>query len=109
MVALGAQGGEAIPPGMMEGIESPGTYRSRALNSHGFPSLPMGQPDPERAQLDAFCRQRGLSRAEALRQAFRLWLKQQQPGHNEVFGLWRDRQANGVELQQALRAEWSER
>ena len=44
-------------------------------------------PDPERAQLDAFCRQRGLSRAEALRQALRLWLRQQQPGHNEVFGL----------------------
>ena len=66
-------------------------------------------PDPERAQLDALCRQRGLSRAEALRQALRLWLRQQQPGHNAVFGLWRDRQANGVELQQALRAEWSER
>jgi hypothetical protein len=29
-------------------------------------------PDPERAQLDALCRQRGLSRAEALRQALRL-------------------------------------
>ncbi len=26
-------------------------------------------PDPERAQLDALCRQRGLSRAEAMRQA----------------------------------------
>jgi Arc/MetJ-type ribon-helix-helix transcriptional regulator len=66
-------------------------------------------PDPERAQLDALCRQRGLSRAEALRQALRLWLRQQQPGHSEVFGLWRDRPENGVELQQALRAEWSDR
>ena len=28
-------------------------------------------PDPERAQPDALCRQRGLSRAEAMRQALR--------------------------------------
>ena len=66
-------------------------------------------PDPERAQLDALCRQRGLSRAEALRQALRLWLRQQQPGHGEVFGLWRDRPEKSLELQQALRAEWSDR
>ncbi|MCE2839212.1 MAG: ribbon-helix-helix domain-containing protein [Cyanobium sp. 49614_E6] len=44
-------------------------------------------PEPERAQLDALCRQRGLSRAEALRQALRLWLEQQKPSHGEVFGL----------------------
>ncbi|MEB3324029.1 MAG: ribbon-helix-helix domain-containing protein, partial [Cyanobacteriota bacterium] len=74
-VSPAARGGEAIPPGVMEWFEGPNTSRSRALNSHGFPSLPMGQPDPERAQLDALCRQRGLSRAEALRQALRLWLK----------------------------------
>jgi predicted nucleic acid-binding protein len=35
-------------------------------------------PDPERAQLDALCTQRRLSRAEALRQALRLWQQQQQ-------------------------------
>jgi Arc/MetJ-type ribon-helix-helix transcriptional regulator len=66
-------------------------------------------PDPERAQLDALCKQRGLSRAEAMRQALRLWLAQQQPGHSAVFGLWRDRPEDSVALQQALRAEWSER
>ena len=66
-------------------------------------------PDRERAQLDALCRQRGLSRAEAMRQALRLWLAQQQPGHSAVFGLWRDRPEESVALQQALRAEWSER
>jgi hypothetical protein len=41
----------------------------------------------------------GLSRAEAL----------QQPSHSALFGLWRDRQEDSVELQQALRAEWSGR
>jgi uncharacterized membrane protein YebE (DUF533 family) len=56
----------------------------------------------ERAQLDALCRQRGLSRAEALR----LWLEQQKPIHGEMFGLWRDRPQSALELQQALRQEW---
>lgn len=54
----------------------------------------MDLPDAEREQLDALCRQRGLSRAEALRQASRLW---------------RDRPLDSLELQQALRQEWSER
>jgi len=62
-------------------------------------------PDPEPAQLDALCREKGLSRAEALR----LWLEQQQPGHRAVFGLWRDRNEGSLELEQTLRAEWVER
>jgi hypothetical protein len=66
-------------------------------------------PDAEREQLDALCRQRGLSRAEALRQALRLWLQQQTPDHGQVFGLWRDRPQDSLELQQALRQEWVER
>ena len=65
-------------------------------------------PDPERAQLDALCRQRGLSRAEALRQALRLWLQQQKPEHGQVFGLWRDRHEDSLALQQSLRQEWGE-
>ena len=66
-------------------------------------------PDPERTQLDALCRQRGLSRAEAIRQALRLWLQHQNPGHAQVFGLWRDRPEGSVELQQSLRQEWGGR
>ena len=66
-------------------------------------------PDRERDQLDALCRQRGLSRAEAIRQALRLWLRQQTLSHEEVFGLWRDRPEGALELQDALRQEWSER
>ena len=66
-------------------------------------------PERERDQLDALCRQRGLSRAEALRQALRLWLQQQTPSHAEVFGLWRDRPEGALELQEALRQEWSAR
>ena len=46
---------------------------------------------------------------EALRQALRLWLQQQQPGHRAVFGLWRDRPEEALDTQQALREEWGGR
>ena len=64
-------------------------------------------PERERDQLDALCRQQGLSRAEAIRQALRLWLQQQTPSHSAVFGLWRDRPEGALEFQEALRQEWS--
>ncbi len=66
-------------------------------------------PDRERDQLDALYRQRGLSRAEAIRQALQLWLRQQTPSHTEVFGLWRDRPEGSLDLQNSLREEWNER
>lgn len=66
-------------------------------------------PEADRAQLDALCKQRGLSRAEALRQALRLWLDRQQTSHAQVFGLWGDRQPGALELQDALRQEWGQR
>ena len=50
-----------------------------------------------------------LSRAEAIRQALRLWLQRQRPAHGEVFGLWRDRAEDSLALQEAWRQEWSER
>jgi hypothetical protein len=57
-------------------------------------------PEAERAQLDALCRLRGLSRAEALRQMLRLWLEQQKPSHGEVSGLWPERLEGSLELQE---------
>jgi len=66
-------------------------------------------PDTDRAALDAQWGQRGLSRAEAMRQALRLWLQQQSPSTGSVFGLWADRDQDAVAMQQALRAEWSGR
>ena len=63
-------------------------------------------PESERALLDAHCRQQGLSRAEAMRRALRLWLDQQTPTSASVFGLWRDRPGDALQLQQALREEW---
>ena len=63
-------------------------------------------PEAERELLDAQCRQQGLSRAEAMRRALRLWLDQQAPQSTSVFGLWRDRPDDALQLQQALREEW---
>ena len=63
-------------------------------------------PEAERERLDALCRQKGLSRAEALRQALRCWLDQQAQGHRKVFGLWRDRPGDALSDERALRAEW---
>ena len=47
--------------------------------------------EADRERLDALCRQRGLSRAEGMRQALRAWLDQQPSDHQAVCGLWRDR------------------
>ena len=66
-------------------------------------------PELERDRLDARCRQRGISRAEAIREALRLWLKQQQPQHRQVFALWQDRADDSLTMQDALRREWAER
>jgi hypothetical protein len=66
-------------------------------------------PEPERAQLDALCRLRGIPRAQALREALLLWLERQRPSHQSVFGLWRDRSGDALALQDALRREWDDR
>jgi hypothetical protein len=57
-------------------------------------------------RLDSLCRQRGLSRAEGLRQALRSWLDHQGVQHQSVFGLWRNRPEDSLRLERALRSEW---
>ena len=66
-------------------------------------------PSWSATKLDALCRQRGISRAEALREALRLWLEQQQPQHRQMFGLWRDRSVDALIIQDSLRQEWAGR
>ena len=63
-------------------------------------------PDQDRALLDVLCRQRGLSRAAAIREALRLWLQQQQPQSQEVFGLWANRSQDALCIEAELRQEW---
>ena len=66
-------------------------------------------PEAYRARPGAHCRQSGLSRATTLREALALWLRQQQPDHQQVFGLWRDRSGDALQRQEALRRDWSGR
>ncbi|MCP9817775.1 CopG family transcriptional regulator [Synechococcus sp. GreenBA-s] len=63
-------------------------------------------PAADRERLDALCRARGLSRAEALRQALRTWLSAQTPDHKQAFGLWRQRPESSLDLERSLREEW---
>jgi len=48
-------------------------------------------PQPERSQIDAICSRRAISRASAVREALRTWLKLQHHRHEHVFALWADR------------------
>jgi hypothetical protein len=62
------------------------------------------RPEGERDQLDALCFQRGIiSRAQALREALTLWLERERPRHGEMFGLWSDRELDGVALKRRIR------
>ena len=63
-------------------------------------------PETDRERLDSLCRQRGLSRAEGLRQALRSWLDHQGVQHQSVFGLWRNRPEDSLSLERTLRSEW---
>ncbi len=46
-------------------------------------------PDAQIAALGELCRQRGLSRAEAVRQAVDAFLKEHAVGNQSAFGLWK--------------------
>jgi hypothetical protein len=63
-------------------------------------------PEAERQRLDAICRQRGLSRAEGVRQALRAWIGTQAVDHRLVFGLWQARPEAALAMQERLRREW---
>ena len=65
-------------------------------------------PEKQRESLDQLCTKQKLSRAEAIRQAVDLFLEQHQtqPEADTAFGLWKDRQEDGLDYQQKLRDEW---
>ena len=66
-------------------------------------------PDDQLEALDGICRRDGISRAEAIRQAVALLMRQRAAGRAGVaFGIWRGkRKMDGLEYQQRLRREWS--
>lgn len=64
-------------------------------------------PQQALAQLDGLCKREGISRAEAIRRAVSIYLRQQTPADSdEAFGLWQNRKTQGREYEDALRDEW---
>jgi hypothetical protein len=57
------------------------------------------------------CRRDGISRAEAIRQAVTLLMRQRGAGRSGVaFGIWRGRRnVDGLDYQNRLRREWQDR
>ena len=68
----------------------------------------MDIPERDRGALDALARKLGISRAELVRRAIELYLRQKCNGREEAFGLWQDRAEDGVAYQDRLRREWQD-
>ena len=64
---------------------------------------------PEKAlkALSAICQKEKISRAEAIRRAVEVYTSRKPQTTDEVFGIWRSRRMDGLEYQEALRAEWA--
>lgn len=68
--------------------------------------LPQEQVDA----LGTICRDKGLSRAEAIRRAVAAFIDAERgASSDEAFGLWGDRAFSAVGFERGLRAEWDER
>ncbi len=64
-------------------------------------------PDSDVEALDQIGERRQMSRAKVVRQAVREFLqKNVLANRDEAFGLWRDRDVDGLEYQRRLREEW---
>lgn len=65
-------------------------------------------PDGQVEQLAALCRREGISRAEAVRRAVARYLEERRlRPRDDAFGIWRDREPDGLAYERRLRAEWS--
>jgi metal-responsive CopG/Arc/MetJ family transcriptional regulator len=64
-------------------------------------------PPNQVVSLDEICKRERLSRAEVIRRAVAQYIqKHRLCPSDEAFGLWRDREVEGVSYQRKLRREW---
>ena len=63
-------------------------------------------PEADLERLSDICRTEGISRAEAVRRAVRLYLEKRAAGEKDVFGMWKDRKIDSLEYERSLREEW---
>ena len=67
-------------------------------------------PEDQLKHLARICEQEHLSRAEVVRRAIAVYLRQRgAASEDRAFGLWQDRELEGLGYQDALRDEWTER
>lgn len=70
-------------------------------------------PDEQLKHLSALCEKQDISRSEAIRRAIALYVEEKKALlmdkkalREAAYGLWSDRDIDGVEYQRRLRAEW---
>lgn len=63
-------------------------------------------PDRQIDDLTRICDAKGVSRAEAIRQAITLFIEQNKPVAVDVFSLWKDHNTDGLAYQEGMRSEW---
>jgi hypothetical protein len=56
--------------------------------------------------LGAIARVEKLPRAEIIRRAIAGYVEQNRPATADAFGIWKDRQVDGLDYQEAIRSEW---
>jgi hypothetical protein len=65
--------------------------------------------DDQVAALEALCAAEHISRAEAVRQAVDLYLRERKrEAFRNAFGSWRHKKLDGLEYTRAIREEWDE-
>jgi metal-responsive CopG/Arc/MetJ family transcriptional regulator len=57
-------------------------------------------------ELGAIARVEKLPRAEIIRRAIANYVEQNRPATADAFGIWKDRQVDGLDYQEAIRSEW---
>lgn len=63
-------------------------------------------PDRQIKDLMAICEAEKVSRAEVIRQAISLYLKNKKLEEVDAFGIWKDKNVDGLTYQEQMRSEW---
>jgi len=67
-------------------------------------------PEDQLASLSEICRRLGISRAEGIRRAVRIYLDlQSSKATQDAFGVWKDRKKEGLAYEDEIRSEWAPR
>jgi metal-responsive CopG/Arc/MetJ family transcriptional regulator len=56
--------------------------------------------------LGAISRSEKLPRAEIIRKAIASYVEQNRPASADAFGIWKDREVDGLDYQETIRSEW---